>query len=100
MAESLVRCRIDGDIATVTLDRPAKLNSLTPAMLDELERCARSFDADPAVRVVVLTGPARRPSASARTSTNGPRCSRWTCGGAGCGAGTRCSTSGRGCASR
>lgn len=51
-----VQARRHGDVAVVTLDRPAKLNSLTPAMLDELERLARSFEADRDLRVVVLTG--------------------------------------------
>lgn len=55
MADSFVRVQRDGDIAIVTLDRPAKLNSLTPAMLDELELAVRAFDADTALRVVVLT---------------------------------------------
>ncbi|MFL6661341.1 MAG: enoyl-CoA hydratase/isomerase family protein [Rhizobacter sp.] len=56
MAEPLVRLQRDGEIATVTLARAAKLNSLTPAMLDQLERVARELDADTGVRVVVLTG--------------------------------------------
>jgi len=56
MAESFVHTLRDGDIAVVTLDRPAKLNSLTPVMLDELELIARHFDADSTLRVVVLTG--------------------------------------------
>ena len=56
MAERLVTLSREGSIATVTLARPAKLNSLTPAMLDELEVCARELDADTDVRVVVLTG--------------------------------------------
>jgi enoyl-CoA hydratase len=55
VADSFVRVQRDGDIAIVTLDRPAKLNSLTPAMLDELEHAVRAFDADTALRVVVLT---------------------------------------------
>jgi len=55
MAEALVRLEHAGDVATVTLARPAKMNSLTPAMLDDLERCARELEADNAVRVVVLT---------------------------------------------
>jgi enoyl-CoA hydratase len=54
VADSFVRVQRDGDIAIVTLDRPAKLNSLTPAMLDELEHAVRAFDADTALRVVVL----------------------------------------------
>ena len=56
MAERLVTLSRERGIATVTLARPAKLNSLTPAMLDELEVCARELDADTDVRVVVLTG--------------------------------------------
>ncbi len=56
MAEAWVRLARDGEVATVTLDRPSKLNALTPSMLDELERCARELDADAAVRIVVLTG--------------------------------------------
>src|SRR5438445_1805366 len=56
VAERLVQLQRDGDVATVTLARPAKLNSLTPAMLDALEQCARELDADTQVRIVILTG--------------------------------------------
>ena len=56
MSETFVRLVRDGHVATVTVDRPAKLNSLTPAMLDALEQCARELDADAQVRVVILTG--------------------------------------------
>lgn len=56
MAESFVHLERDGAVATVTLNRPAKLNSLTPAMLDQLEQAARELDADAEVRVVILTG--------------------------------------------
>ena len=56
MAESLVQLERGGAVATVTLNRPTKLNSLTPAMLDQLEQTARELDADRDVRVVILTG--------------------------------------------
>jgi len=56
VAEPLVRLQRDGEVATVTLARAAKLNSLTPAMLDDLERLARELDAGTDVRVVILTG--------------------------------------------
>jgi len=46
----------DHDVAVVTLARAAKLNSLTPSMLDELERVARELEAERDIRVVVLTG--------------------------------------------
>ena len=56
MAESLIELERDGSVATVRLNRPAKLNSLTPAMLDQLELAARELDADTDVRVVILLG--------------------------------------------
>jgi enoyl-CoA hydratase len=56
VAESFVRIERDAAVATVTVDRAAKLNSLTPAMLDQLEQAARELDADTEIRVVILTG--------------------------------------------
>ncbi len=55
MAEQFVNLVRDGHIGTVTLSRPEKLHSLTPAMLDQLEQCVRELDADIDVRVVILT---------------------------------------------
>jgi enoyl-CoA hydratase len=55
VAESLVSLSRDGHVAMVTLARATKLNSLTPAMLDELENIARALEADQDVRVVLLT---------------------------------------------
>ncbi len=60
MLDTLIDTRREGDIAVVTLNRPAKLNSLTPTMLDELEAIARRFDADASLRVVVLTAAGER----------------------------------------
>ena len=54
--ETLVRLERDGPVARVTLERPAKLNTLTPAMLDALERVAREIEVDTELRLVVLTG--------------------------------------------
>ncbi len=56
MVDSLVTLVRDGYVAVVTLTRPAKLNSLTPSMLDELERIAREIEASADIRVVILTG--------------------------------------------
>ncbi len=56
MAENHIELARVGEIATVTLNRPAKLNSLTSAMLNQLEDCARELEADAVVRVVILTG--------------------------------------------
>ena len=47
---------IDGPIATITLNRPEKLNALTLPMLSALDEALLAIDADPDVRVVVITG--------------------------------------------
>jgi enoyl-CoA hydratase/carnithine racemase len=43
-------------IATVTLNRPAKLNAVTPGMLRELVEALDDTDADDDIRAVVVTG--------------------------------------------
>lgn len=60
MAETLTQIERDGQVCIVTLNRESKLNTLTPAMLDELESHARSIDADRDIRVVILTGAGSR----------------------------------------
>lgn len=49
-----VLIEIDGAIATVTLNRPEKLNALDPAMLTRLDSVLAALDRDAAVRVVLL----------------------------------------------
>lgn len=56
----LIQIESRGAIAIVTLNRPEKLNALTPAMLDQLEAAAASVESDPALRAVVLTGAGER----------------------------------------
>jgi enoyl-CoA hydratase/carnithine racemase len=46
----------EGAIATVTLDRPERLNALDKAMWLRLGEALRALDADPQVRCVVLRG--------------------------------------------
>ena len=43
-------------IATVTLDRPDRLNALTFAIYGELRDTFRALSAEPTVRVVIITG--------------------------------------------
>jgi enoyl-CoA hydratase len=57
---SLIQVEKAGPVAVVTLNRPDKLNSLTPSMLDELEAAAACIEADAALRAVVLTGAGER----------------------------------------
>lgn len=57
MAENMgsVTLETRGTIAIVTLNRPEKLNALTPFMLSELARIADEIDDHPVLRAVVLT---------------------------------------------
>jgi enoyl-CoA hydratase/carnithine racemase len=52
---------LDGDtgVATITLDRPDRLNALTFEVYDELRRCFYTLHDEDAVRVVVITGSGR-----------------------------------------
>lgn len=49
----------DTGVATITLDRPERLNALTFEVYDELERTFRALNEEPGVRVVVITGSGR-----------------------------------------
>ncbi|MDE2449300.1 MAG: enoyl-CoA hydratase/isomerase family protein [Gammaproteobacteria bacterium] len=47
-------------VATITLNRPAKLNTMTPAMGRALRRLVDKINDDDSIRVVVLTGTGKR----------------------------------------
>ena len=47
---------VDRGIATITLNRPARMNALSPNLEAELHRAFDEADADQAVRVIILTG--------------------------------------------
>ena len=55
-----VRLQIDGRVATLELDRPAKLNALTPEMLHELARHLEEVEATASVELVLVRGAGRR----------------------------------------
>lgn len=56
---SLVLVEIRDGLATVTLNRPEKLNALTPELCQELMAALRTVSTDAAVRVITLTGAGR-----------------------------------------
>jgi len=56
MVSSLVMVEHRGPVAIVTLNRPEKHNAMSLEMKTEAIRVLRELDADPTVRVVVLTG--------------------------------------------
>jgi (E)-benzylidenesuccinyl-CoA hydratase len=51
-----IRHGIRDGVATVTLDRPEKLNALDPAHLRALRDILSQLSSDPSVRVIILTG--------------------------------------------
>ena len=50
---------VDDSIATITLNRPDKLNAFTNAMVREMRDAFDRSDADDAVRAVIVTGAGR-----------------------------------------
>lgn len=53
----------DGPIATITLNRPDRLNTIVPPMPDEFERAVRAATGDASVKVIVVRGAGRAFSA-------------------------------------
>ena len=47
---------VDGPVATITLNRPDRLNAIVPGMGEEYAAALLRADADPVVRAIVVTG--------------------------------------------
>jgi enoyl-CoA hydratase/carnithine racemase len=58
MSDELLYAK-EGGIATLTLNRPDRLNAISPGMLDALSRSLVDADGDPGIRVIVVTGAGR-----------------------------------------
>ena len=56
MSYTTLRCVVERQIATITLDRPHVLHALSTEVFDELERAFVALIADVAVRVILVTG--------------------------------------------
>src|SRR3954468_15757737 len=63
----LVRYGVADGVASVTLDRPDRLNAWTARMATEFRWCVGTADEDPDVRVIVVTGAGRGFCAGADT---------------------------------
>jgi len=70
LARGSVSCQQDGSVLTVTLDRPDKLNAMTPAMWTALAAVGEAITPD--VRVVIVTGRGRAFSAGLDRSMLSP----------------------------
>ena len=53
---SIVLTEVRGPIGIATLNRPEALNALNNALLDALADALEAWDADPAIRVMIVTG--------------------------------------------
>lgn len=62
---------VDGAVATITLDRPDRLNAFTGKMMQELISAFDEVDADDRVRAVVVTGAGRGFCAGADLGSGG-----------------------------
>ena len=59
MAYETLLYETDGALATITLNRPERLNTIVPPMPDELEQAVAEANHDPRVRVIILRGAGR-----------------------------------------
>ena len=66
-----IRYEVADRVATVTLNRPDKLNAFTRRMRDELINAFESADADDGVRAIIVTGAGRAFCAGADLSSGG-----------------------------
>ncbi len=57
---ALVEIERCGEYAVLTLNRPAAMNALSKALRSELARTVRDMEADPDIRVLILTGAGER----------------------------------------
>ena len=69
MKHTQIRCEIEQNLMTITLNRPELLNSFTTTMLEELLEALDLADANDAVRAVIFTGAGRAYCAGADLSS-------------------------------
>ena len=53
---NVVLSQVEGSVGRITINRPDRRNALSPEVIHALRDALRTFDDDPAVAVVVLTG--------------------------------------------
>ena len=59
MSYETIRLDRDGHVATLTLDRPERLNAFNDTMVQELVAACDEIDGDDEIRAVVVTGAGR-----------------------------------------
>jgi enoyl-CoA hydratase/carnithine racemase len=56
MSEPLILKREENRVGVITLNRPKALNALSGSLIEELLGALRSYDKDPAIGAIVITG--------------------------------------------
>jgi 2-(1,2-epoxy-1,2-dihydrophenyl)acetyl-CoA isomerase len=59
MSFKLIRVEIEDEVATLTLNRPDKLNCLNAAILHEMSKAIGDLNADDSIKALILTGAGR-----------------------------------------
>jgi len=70
-----IRYKVEGNLATIILNRPDNLNGNVNQMMRELYECLQHVAADPEIRVLLLTGAGKgfSPGVDLKASTSGPK---------------------------
>ena len=56
MSYNTILTKVDGKVATITLNRPQVLNALNDELMDELGAALIGFDADDNIGCIIITG--------------------------------------------
>ncbi len=59
MSYNTVLFAVEGKVATLTFNRPEKLNALNPEMIGEIADVLDKVAKDPKIRVLIMTGQGR-----------------------------------------
>lgn len=70
---SVVLVKTDGPVGIATLNRPEALNALNNALLDALATALEAWDADPSIRVMIVTGSEKAFAAGADIKEMAPK---------------------------
>ena len=70
--EPVILTRTEGRVGIVTLNRPKQLNALSDALMDQLSAALLSFDADPEIGCMVVTGSEKAFAAGADIAAMAP----------------------------
>src|ERR1700709_1699147 len=60
LTSGLIGAEVKGPIGWLIWDNPSKLNALSPGMAEDALTVIEAYEADPAIKVVVMRGSGRR----------------------------------------